>query len=267
MRARSNPTEPSMENLAFEEGLTSTNEEPEWTVGRRRNDLEQPRAYQLVDGGRHTTGSGEVSTFIHGNEMAGTMAVGGQSGEGSCTVQEKDSIAGPTASSYARQSLRMDNDDVSGHSICNGGDGNVLLQEDQVEQDVWMERPEHLPFPQQEGGIQVNGLSVPIQETELCRSSESGTCQTRDQGCASSHPLQETERPAARRLREPSGLLACQQPCHDGFVNVVSSLGQIEQPIEHASNVSTRPFKEDRSTAERRLNPTQDVKAKNARPI
>ena len=220
----SNPTEPSTENVAFDEGSTHNNDEPERTAGRRRNDLEQPGAYQLVDGRRHTSESGEMSTSIHGDQLAGTS-------EGSCPVQEKDSITGLTASAHARKSFQMDNDDSSGHSSCDGGDGNVLLQEDQVEQDVRTERPEHQPFPQQEGGTQVNGLSVPIQETELCRLRESVTC---DQGCALSHPLQETEQPAARRPSEPSGLLACQQPRDDGSVNVVSSLGQIEQPIEHA---------------------------------
>ncbi|XP_022803413.1 uncharacterized protein LOC111340778 [Stylophora pistillata] len=232
---RSNPTEPSTENVAFEEGSITTNEEPERTAGRRRNDLEQPGAYQLVDGRRHTSESWEMSTPIHGNELAGTIAVDGQFGDGSCPVQEEDPIAGTTASAHARQSFQMDNDDASsGHSICNGGDGNALLQEDQVEQDDRMERPEHQPFLQQEGGTQVNGLCVPIQETELCRSRESGTCQTRDQGCASSHYLQETEQPAARQPGEPSALLYSQQPRDDGSVNVVSSLGQIEQPIEHA---------------------------------
>ena len=84
-----------------------------------------------------------------------------------------------------------------------------------------MERPEHQPFPLQECGIQVNVLSVPIQDTELYRSQESGTCQTLDLGCAWNRPCGNY------------GLLACHQPSDDGSVNVVSSFGRIQQHNEH----------------------------------
>ena len=96
-----------------------------------------------------------------------------------------------------------------------------------------MERPEHQPFPLQECGIQVNVLSVPIQETELFRSQELGTRQIFHQGYTWNHPLQEMEQPALRRPRETSGLLACHQPRDDDSINVVSSVGSIQQHIEH----------------------------------
>ena len=129
--------------------------------------------------------------------------------------------------------FQLGTEEASSHSICNGGDENALPQGEQVELVDRMHRPEHQPFLWQECGIQVNVLSVPIQETELYRSQESETCQTLDQGCAWNHPLQEMEQPALRRPCGTYGLLACHQPCDDGFVNVVSSLGRIQQPIEH----------------------------------
>ena len=238
MCARDNLTEPSTENVALEEGQqpnnkrshiekasgsTTPNEEPDRTVSRRRTDLEQPGAYQLLDGARHAAGSDEMSTSIQGNESGSTMVAGGHFGEECCSVLEMDPIAGRP------QSPQLGTEDASGHSICNGGDGNALLQGEQVELVDRMERPEYQPFPLQECGIQVNVLSVPIQETELYGSQESGTCQT----LAWNHPLQEMKQPALRQPRRTFGLLACHQPCDDGSVNVVSSLGRIQQPIEH----------------------------------
>ena len=129
--------------------------------------------------------------------------------------------------------FQLGTEETSGYSICNGGDGNALPPSEQVELVDRMERPEHQPFPLQECGIQVNVLSVPIQETELYSSQESGTCQTLDLGCAWNHPLQEMEQPALRRPRGNYGLLAGHQPSDDGSVNVVSSLGRIQQHIEH----------------------------------
>ena len=72
-------------------------------------------------------------------------------------------------------------------------------------------------------------ISYFILISELYGSQESGTCQT----LAWNHPLQEMKQPALRRPRGTYGLLACHQPCDDGSVNVVSSLGRIQQPIEH----------------------------------
>ena len=129
--------------------------------------------------------------------------------------------------------FQLSTEEASGYSICNGGDGNALPPGEQFELVDRMERPEYQPFPQQECGIQVNVLSVPIQETELYRSQESGTCQTLDLGCAWNHPLQEMEQPALRRPRRNYGSLAGHQPSDDGSVNIVSSLGSIQQYIEH----------------------------------
>ena len=123
--------------------------------------------------------------------------------------------------------FQLGTEETSGYSICNGGDGNALPPGEQVELVDRMERPEH------PSGIQVNVLSVPIQETELYRSQESGTCQTLDLGCAWNHPLQEMEQPALRRPRGNYGSLAGHQPSDDGSVNIVSSLGRIQQYIEH----------------------------------
>ena len=125
--------------------------------------------------------------------------------------------------------FQLGTEEASGYSICNGGDGNALPPGEQFELVDRMERPEYQPFPLQECGIPGNVLSVPIQETELYGSQESGTCQT----LAWNHPLQEMKQPALRRPRGTYGLLACHQPCDDGTVNVVSSLGRIQQPIEH----------------------------------
>ena len=238
MGARDNLTEPSTENVALEEGQqpnnqqsdikkasgsTTPNEEPDRTVSRKSTDLEKPGGYQMLHGGRHATGSDEMSTSIQGNESASTMTFG----EECRPVSEMDLIAGRP------QSPQLGTEDASGHSICNGGDGNALPQGDQVELVDRMERPEHQPFPLQECGIQVNVLSVPIQETKLFRSQELGTRQTFHQGYTWNHPLQEMEQPALRRPRETSGLLACHQPRDDDSVNVVSSLGRIQQHIEH----------------------------------
>ena len=129
--------------------------------------------------------------------------------------------------------FQLGTEEASGYSICNGGDENALPPGEQFELADRMERPEHQPFPLQECGIQVNVLSVPIQETELYRSQESGTCQTLDLGCAWNYPLQEIKQPALRRPRGNYGLLADHQPGDDGSVNIVSSLGRIQQHIEH----------------------------------
>nr|XP_058949425.1 TNF receptor-associated factor 2-like isoform X2 [Pocillopora verrucosa] len=148
-------------------------------------------------------------------------------------VDSRNGQANPVDDYQPLQLQELGTEEASSHSICNGGDENALPQWEQVELVDRMQRPEHQPFLWQECGIQVNVLSVPIQETELYRSQESGTCQTLDQGCAWNHPLQEMEQPALRRPCGTYGLLACHQPCDDGFVNVVSSLGRIQQPIEH----------------------------------
>ena len=63
--------------------------------------------------------------------------------------------------------FQLGTEEASSHSICNGGDENALPQGEQVELVDRMQRPEHQPFLWQECGIQVNVLSVPIQETEL----------------------------------------------------------------------------------------------------
>ena len=123
-------------------------------------------------------------------------------------------------------------EEASGYSICNGGDGNALQGDRLNWLTGWRDRNISL-FPLQECGIQVNVLSEPIQETELYRSQESDTCQTLDLGCAWNHPLQEMEQPALRRPRGNYGLLAGHQPSDDGSVNIVSSLGRIQQHIEH----------------------------------
>lgn len=158
MCARNNLTEPSTDNMALEEGQqpnnqqsdvekasgsTTPNEEPDRTVSRKRTDLEQPGGYQMLHEGRHATGSDEMSTSIQGNESASTMTFS----EECRPVSEMDLIAGRP------QSPQLGTEDASGHSICNGGDGNALPQGDQVELVDRMERPEHQPFPLQECGI------------------------------------------------------------------------------------------------------------------
>ena len=95
-----------------------------------------------------------------------------------------------------------------------------------------MERPEHQP-------LSPAGMWYPSQCVKCTHSGdgtisqESDTCQTLDLGCAWNHPLQEMEQPALRRPRGNYGLLADHQPSDDDSVNVVSSLGRIQQHIEH----------------------------------
>ena len=200
MCARDNLTEPSTDNVALEEGQQPNNQQ---------SDVEKASG--------STTPNEEPDRTVSRKEEW----------EECRPVSEMDLIAGRP------QSPQLGTEDASGHSICNGGDGNALPQGDQVELVDRMERPEHQPFPPPECGIQVNVLSVPIQETELFRSQELGTRQTFHQGYTWNHPLQEMEQPALRRPRETSGLLACHQPRDDDSINVVSSVGSIQQHIEH----------------------------------
>ena len=229
-------------------GPLSPNKRADETVNYSMNGQEEPAAHQQEDDGQlnnlmpiapqewQATSSQQASGG-QVNGLANSVAVGGHTVDASCAVQEMDQTANSTGNINEWQQHYQLSDggscSASNHCTCNGKeamDASYSIQEGVVVTGQSMERAEQPSYQQGQGALS-NGLRSPTQETG--QHASYGTDGQRslvaeaagDQNCACNYPMQETGQSA--------DLPPCYQLSDDAHVNAVSSMGSIEQAVEH----------------------------------